>query len=118
MKKVLAVVLSVVMLVGLCACAGVSLKGTEWKLTGMTTEGLTVDEEFLSELGLTGSMVFTDNEVTLSVMGEDEIGTYSLKDGVITMTDSSGAAMNANLDGDTIVIVLDEMGELIFTKVQ
>ena len=57
MKRVLAIVLTVVMLIGLCACGGVSLKGTEWKLTSMTTNGLEVDEAFLSELGISGSIV-------------------------------------------------------------
>ncbi len=118
MKRVLAIVLTVVMLIGLCACGGVSLKGTEWKLTSMTTNGLEVDEAFLSELGISGSIVFTDNEVTFSVMGEDQIGTYSIDENVITMVDSAGEQMIATLGENTITITLEELGELVFTKQQ
>jgi|GEM_PF-1821547 len=117
MKKVLAIVLSVLMLIGLCACAGNALKGTEWKLTGMTVEGLTVGEADLAGLGLEGSLSFTDKEVTLVLSGEeDATASYSVKDGVVTITDETGETMVATLDGDQLVMDFEGVGSMIFTK--
>ena len=121
MKKVLAIVLSVVMLIGLCACGGVSLKGTEWKLTAMEVDGLMIDEEFLAGLGMEGSIVFDDKQATISAMGESESVDYSVKDNTVTMTDSTGETMIATIEinddkEETLVIDMGADGIMTFTK--
>ena len=49
---------------------------------------------------------------------EDQIGTYSIDENVITMVDSAGEQMIATLGENTITITLEELGELVFTKQQ
>ena len=116
MKKVLAIVLSVIMLIGLCACGGVSIKGTEWKLTAMEVDGLMIDEEFLTGLGMDGSIVFDDKKAVISALGESELVDYSVKDNTVTMTDSTGQVMTASIEGETLVIDMGADGIMTFTK--
>jgi len=118
MKKVLAIVLSVLMLLGLCACvASNPLKDTTWKMTGMTTEGVTVDEAFLAELGFEGSLTFGDKDVVISLLGEvEETVSYKLDGNNITMTDATGESLTATMDGDTINMEFEGVGALVFTK--
>jgi len=115
MKKALAIVLSVITLISLCACSlfgGTSLKGTEWKLTSMKVEGLVVDEEFLSGLGMDGTIVFDDKQATISVLGESDSVDYSVKDNTVDL----GGVMTATIDGDTLIIDAGEDGIMYFTK--
>ncbi|MBE6758511.1 MAG: META domain-containing protein [Ruminococcaceae bacterium] len=116
MKKVFAIVLSVVMLFALVACAGgSSLAGTEWKLTSMKAEGIEVGAEFLEGLGINGSLTFTDKEVTISAAGESETGTYTVEGNTITMT-ADGEDMIATIDGNDIIIDMGADGIMTFTK--
>lgn len=118
MKKALAILLSVLMLVGLCACmAGNPLKDTTWKLTGMTTEGAVVDEALLAELGFEGSLSFGDKDVAICLTDmEDEVVSYTLDGSTITMTDSTGESLAATMDGTTITMEFEGIGAMIFTK--
>jgi len=142
MKKVFAIILSVVMLCALAACADspfagseleqifndfemeqpvevpdekLRLAGTEWTLTSMEAEGILVDSEFLEELGINGSLTFTDKEVTISAAGESETVQYTVDGNTITMIDN-GEEMTATVEGNDIIIDMGADGIMTFTK--
>ncbi len=117
MKKTLAIVLSVVMLVALCACSGVSLNGTEWKLVNLKVDALEVNEEFLPELGMDGSIVFEDKQAVVSSLGITETVDYTIKGNVVTMTNPDGVVLTAVIEEDTMVIDMGKDGIMTFRKI-
>lgn len=128
MKKVLAFVLALAMMLGLC---GTALAVTQEELIGVwnmdmsamaaMTGGMDEDMEAMAPLLalMTGTMEFTaegNYKLVMSFMGEEEVqeGTYAVTaDGKLSMDGSAGA--NAVVENDVLTITEEDM-VLSFTR--
>jgi len=119
MKKIIAAVLCAAMLLSLCGCAALSdlfvgVKDSQWTLTGMTDKGIEMDEAFLAESGVTGTISFDKETFTMDLQGNSFNGTYVLSKGQLTMTigdETLDAAIN-----DGIITLHIDGASLFFTE--
>lgn len=91
MKRIFAVIMCAVMLVSLCGCDALSnlfvgVNGSQWELVGMTDKGVPLDEAYLAEAGVTGSISFDSEEFSMELQGNTFDGTYVLSGGQLTLT--------------------------------
>ncbi len=117
MKRVFAIIVCALMLFALCSCAAKdeSVAGTQWQLTGVDVGGIQVSgAENLAANGFTGSIVFADDQYTLTLVGEQQTGTYTQKDDILTLTGSK--VIFGVLNGNTLDIEDDSIGTLTFEK--
>ena len=118
MKKVVSIVVCMLILVTLCACGGGndSVASTQWQLTGVDLGGIKVTgADQLAEYGIEGSVIFSADQFMLTLSG-DQIGTYTQKADIITLTGPDGKVMFGVVDGDTLTIEDEDVGTLYFTK--
>jgi len=119
MKRFFAIILSVLVLVSLCACSGskdVSVDGTVWVLSGVNFDGIEVNgTEQLASYGIDGRISFSGDQFSLVLLNEEQTGSYTQKSDIITLTDGSGNALFAVMDEGTLIIEDQDVGTLYFT---
>lgn len=115
MKKIAALLLALAMMLGCVAFAeGVDYVGT-WVLTGVEEEGMQMGPEMLTMFGM--SMVLgvnADGTVTMSMMGEEDAGTWAVTENGIAITDEIETV--ELVYQDEILVMNQESTLLMFTR--
>lgn len=119
MKKIVSIVVCVLILFTLCSCGGKgdSVASTEWQLTGVDIAGIKVSgADQLAEYGIEGSIIFSADQFMLTLF-DDQIGSYTQKADILTLTGADGKIMFGVVDGDSLTIEDEDVGTLRFTRV-
>ena len=118
-KKILAVMLVLGMMMGLCACGSKKEVG-KYSFTEMKGDGVTITASNLADFGMDASSMYLEMRKngtgTLSLGGldeEDGSTDFEWKDGKITMDGETGSY---TLYGNKIVIELGDGESITFTK--
>lgn len=111
MKRILAVILCAVTLFSMCGCAAlqglfVGIADSQWSLTEMNDNGVQLDQTFLEEKGVTGSISFDDKDFALELQGNEFNGTYVLNGDQLTLTIGE-ETVNAICDDGVITMTID-----------
>ncbi|MBE6765643.1 MAG: hypothetical protein E7546_07200 [Ruminococcaceae bacterium] len=107
MKKIIAIALCLIMMVGLAACGAESIKNTDWELSSVNVGGQDFDADIYGDWTIS----FEDTEFTMAFMGQEAEGTYEIDDDIIEMT-ANGDTIEAELEDGFLVIEIDvEIGE-------
>ena len=91
-----------------------SVKDSEWTLVKMTDQGIILDEDFLAESGVTGSIGFEKEAFTLELQGNVFEGTYVLDGTGLTLTIGE-ETISAVRDDGVITMTIDG-AVLVFTE--
>ncbi len=111
MKRFLAAAICALLLVSMCGCSALSnlfvgVNDSEWTLVSMTDNGVELDEAYLAEAGVTGSIAFDQKTFTMDLQGSTFDGTYVLNNGVLTMTVGE-EVIEATCQDDIITMHID-----------
>ncbi len=119
MKKIISVALCAIMLVSLCGCAALSdlfvgIADSQWKLVSMTDNGVELDEAYLDQEGVTGTITFDKETFSMNLQGNSFGGTYVLSGGQLTLTIGE-ETIEATCADDIITMHIDG-ASLFFAK--
>lgn len=119
MKRFFAILLCAVMLVSLMGCDSLGnlfmgINGSQWSLTGMTDNGVEIDQAYLEQSGVSGTISFEKETFSMELQGETIEGTYVLESGVLTLTVGEETVSAACDDG--IITMTVDGATLYFTE--
>ena len=119
-KRVMAMLLLCVMAFSLVACGGSSGGSAfagEWKIESMEAEGMKIEKDMLSMMGMDDiTMKITeDGKVTMNMLGEEET-IQGKVDGNKLVLEQDGEVVNLVLNGGKLVWDMGEEGNMTFSK--
>ena len=115
MKKTVSLILAVCMMaLVVAAVAEMDFAGTTWYLTSAEQNGTTINP---AEYGMSISMTLNaDGTSSMVAYGEEVSGSWSLSDGILTVTDDTGTPAEFTLGDDGALILEMDGGKMFFTQ--